>query len=212
MRDLWRHHLDLDIGKLLATTLVSSHVDYCSSLLYDIVDTDLTKLLCVQNRLARLVTKSPPFTSSVPLLCSLHWLPVNIRIPFKISVLTYKAMHEKQPVYFHSMLVAWLPSCSLRSSKGISLLVLRVRTNTESVSIFCPRLSGTTCRCLSVQPFQLLPSRNIWRYISLTWPSPLDTGTPDSPLMPWTIASILLLNIDLPVVPMSLASLGILAL
>ena len=32
---------------------------------------------------------------------------------------------------------------------------------------------------------QLLPSRNIWRHISLTWPSPLDTGTPDSLLMPW---------------------------
>ena len=28
---------------------------------------------------------------------------------------------------------------------------------------------GTTSRCLSVQPFRLLPSRNIWRHISSTW-------------------------------------------
>ena len=35
-----------------------------------------------------------------------------------------------------------------------------------------PRLFGTTCRCLSVQPVQLLPSRNIWRHISLLWPFP----------------------------------------
>ena len=35
-----------------------------------------------------------------------------------------------------------------------------------------PRLFGTTSRCLSAQPFQLLPSRNIWRHISLTWPFP----------------------------------------
>ena len=34
-------------------------------------------------------------------------------------------------------------------------------------------LFGTTCHCLSVQPFQLLPSRNTWRHISLTWPFPL---------------------------------------
>ena len=34
------------------------------------------------------------------------------------------------------------------------------------------RLFGTTCRCLSIQPFQLLPSRNIWRHMSLTWPFP----------------------------------------
>ena len=33
-----------------------------------------------------------------------------------------------------------------------------------------PRLFGTTSRCLSVQPVQLLPSRNIWRHISLIWP------------------------------------------
>ena len=33
-----------------------------------------------------------------------------------------------------------------------------------------PRLFGTTSHCLSVQPVQLLPSRNIWRHISLIWP------------------------------------------
>ena len=29
------------------------------------------------------------------------------------------------------------------------------------------RLFGTTCRCLSVQPFQLLPLRNIWRHMAV---------------------------------------------
>ena len=33
-------------------------------------------------------------------------------------------------------------------------------------------LFGTTSHCLSVQPVQLLPSRNIWRHISLIWPVP----------------------------------------
>ena len=73
-----RHHLDLDSAKLLATALVSSCLDYCNSLLYGIADFDLTRLRRVQNRLARLVTKSPPFTRSVSLLCSLHWLPVGL--------------------------------------------------------------------------------------------------------------------------------------
>ena len=41
-----------------------------------------------------------------------------------------------------------------------------------------PRFFGTTSHCLSVQPFQLLPSRNIWRHISLTCPPPLDTVAP----------------------------------
>ena len=65
MRDLRRicRYLDLDSAKLLATALVSSRLDYCNSLLYGIADMDITKLQQVQNQLACIVTKSPPFTS-----------------------------------------------------------------------------------------------------------------------------------------------------
>ena len=108
--------------------LVSSHLEYCNSLLYGIADTDFTKLQHVQNRLACLMTKSPPFTRSLPVIRSLHWLQVNFRILFKITLLTNKTLHEKQPAYLHSMLAASLPSHSLRSNKGISLLFLRVKT------------------------------------------------------------------------------------
>ena len=88
MRDLQciRRHLDLDSAKLLATALMSSRLDYCNSLLYGIADIDLTRLQHVQNQLARLVTKSPPFTRSIPLLRSLHWLPIRFRILFKINL------------------------------------------------------------------------------------------------------------------------------
>ena len=91
MQDLHRirHYLDLDSVKLLATALVSSHPGYCNPLLYGIADIDLTKLQRVQNRLAHLVTTSP-FTCSVPLLHSLHCLPVRFRKMFKINLLTYK--------------------------------------------------------------------------------------------------------------------------
>ena len=132
MRDLRciRCHLDLDSAKLLATALVSSRLDYCNSRLYGIADIDLTRLQRVQNQLARLVTRSPPFTRSIPLLRSLHWLPVRFRILFKINLLTYKTLREKQPVYLHSMLAASIPSRSLRSNNDNSLSVPRVKTNT----------------------------------------------------------------------------------
>ena len=75
MRDLQRirRHRDLDSAKLLATALASSRLDYCNSLLYGIADMDLTRLQCVRNQQAALVTKSPPFTRSLSLLHSLHW-------------------------------------------------------------------------------------------------------------------------------------------
>ena len=101
IRDLRRirRHLDLESAKLLANALVSSPLDYCNSLLSGIAETDLTKLQRGFNRLAGVVTKSPSFTRSDPLLHSLHWLPVKYRVHFKICLLTYKALHEEQPVF-----------------------------------------------------------------------------------------------------------------
>ena len=125
-----RCHLDLDSAKLLATTLVYSRLDYCNSLLYGITDINRTRFQHVQNRLAHLVTTSPPFTPSVPLFCSPHWLPVRFRILFKINLLTHKTLREKQLVYLHSMLATSLPSRSLRSNNDNSLSVPRVMTNT----------------------------------------------------------------------------------
>ena len=112
--------------------LVSSRLGYCNSLLSRIAETDLTKLQRVLNRLAHAVPKSPPFTRGVPLLRSLHWLPVKYRVHFKICLLTYKALHEEQPVYLRSLIAISLPSRSLRSNRGITLSIPRIKTNTGS--------------------------------------------------------------------------------
>ena len=116
IRDLQRirRHLDLDSAKLLANDLVSSHLDYCNSILSGIAETDLTKLQRILNHLARVVAKSPPFTRSFPLLRFLRWLPVKYRVHFKICLLTYKVLHEEQPVYLHSLIATSVPSRSLR--------------------------------------------------------------------------------------------------
>ena len=125
-----RRYLDLDSAKLLANAVVSSRLDYCNSLLSGIAETDLTKLQRVLNRLARVVTKSPPFTRSVPLLHSLHWLPVKYRVHFKICLLIYKALHKEQPVYLRFLIATSLPSRSLRSNRGITLSIPRIKTIT----------------------------------------------------------------------------------
>ena len=54
----------------------------------------------------------------------------QFRILFKINLLTYKALREKQPVYLHSLLAASIPSRSLRSNNDNSLSFPRVKTNT----------------------------------------------------------------------------------
>ena len=110
--------------------LVSSRLYYSNLLLSGIAETDLTKLQRVLNRLARVVTKSPPFTRTVPLLRSLHWLPVKYRLHFKMCLLTYTALHEEQPVYLRSLIATSHSSRSLRSNRGITVSIPRIKANT----------------------------------------------------------------------------------
>ena len=161
MWDLRRicRHLDLNSAKVTAPALVSSRLDYCNSLVCGITDIDLIRLH-VQNRPARLVTKSPLFTRSVPLFHSLHWLPVRFRILFKINLLTYKTLCGKQPVYFHSML-ALTTSIPFTEIKQVCQSLGSRHTQVQELLTLVPCLFGTTSHCLSAQPFQLLPSRNI---------------------------------------------------
>ena len=131
------------------------------------------------------MTKSPPFTCGVQLLRSLHWLRVKFRLLFKISFLTYKTLHEKQPVYLHSMFAPSLPS--LRSSKGIGLSVPRIETNTATRGSHSCALSLwnnlllSVCSAISVATFKKHPKT----YLFDPPPPPLDTGIPDGPLMLW---------------------------
>ena len=98
IRDLqrFRHYRDLENAKLLANALASSRRDYCNSLLSGIRDTDLWP----QQTAMCSVSTGPhcnkvTFFYSVPLLRSVHRLPVKFRILFKISLLAYKSLHEQ---------------------------------------------------------------------------------------------------------------------
>ena len=51
---------------------------------------DILKLQCVQNGLVMVVTRSTRFSHSVPLLKSLHWLPVQSPIIFKLCTIDYQ--------------------------------------------------------------------------------------------------------------------------
>ena len=82
--------------------------------------------------LVLLLRNKPPLTRSVPLLRSLHWLPIKFRIEFKTCLLTYKTFNENQPGYLYAMLTPSFPFRSLRSNNGIiyNSSVPKVKTNT----------------------------------------------------------------------------------
>ena len=111
IRDLrrFRKGLSSDLAKQIAVALVSSKLDYCNSL-HNIPEKDIARLQHVQNCLARVVTKAPRFSRSVPILKRLHWLPVKFRIYFKICAITFRTLKDNQPAYLADLLVR--PKCS----------------------------------------------------------------------------------------------------
>lgn len=134
IRDLRRirRHLSLDNAKSLACALISSRLDNCNSLLYGLAEKDIKKLQRVQDALARVVTRARPFAHCPPILRSLHWLPIQFRISFKVRMLTFKTLHAEQPSYLRDLLVRATPSRLLRSNQGPLLTVPRVKTKTGS--------------------------------------------------------------------------------
>ena len=100
-----RKSLSLDLAKQIAVALVNSKLDYCNSLFHNMPEKDIARLQRVQNCLARVVTKAPRFSRSVPILKRLHWLPVKFRIYFKICAITFRTLKENQPAYLADLLV-----------------------------------------------------------------------------------------------------------
>ncbi len=64
----------------------------------------INKIQIVQNAVARVLTRSRKYDHIIPILQSLHWLPIKFRISYKIVLLAYKALNDLAPVYLTNLL------------------------------------------------------------------------------------------------------------
>ena len=111
-----RRYLTVEATKTLMCALVLSRLDYCNSLLSGCPKNLLNKLQLVQNAAARLVYKAKKRDHVTPLLHSLHWLPVQARIEYKLSVICHNHFIDCSPPYISEILSVYTPSRCLRSS------------------------------------------------------------------------------------------------
>ena len=84
--------------EMLVHSIISSRLDYCNSLFYNLNKSIIDKFQKVQNAAARLVLKIKKYKPIRQELVNLHWLRINERILFKLLVLTFKCLNNMAPV------------------------------------------------------------------------------------------------------------------
>ena len=97
-----RKYLSTQTTEILIHAFVTSKLDHCNSLLYNVPKNVIKELQSVQKAAARLITRSRKCHHITPIPLDLHWLPVSERIKFKTLLLTFKARHQQSPTYVHS--------------------------------------------------------------------------------------------------------------
>ena len=86
---------------MLVHSVISSRLDYCNSVYFNISKFNVKKLQKVQNSAARIVACKPFRVSISGTLRELHWLRIESRIIFKLLLLVYKYIKGRCPPHYN---------------------------------------------------------------------------------------------------------------
>ena len=86
-----RNFLSYDACSTIIHALISCRLDYCNSILYNVLKSKTDRLQRLQNQCERILTKSPRRKHITPVLKILHWQKIQDRIIYKTLMLTYKS-------------------------------------------------------------------------------------------------------------------------
>ena len=106
----------------MVVSLVLQRLDYGNATLVGLPAYQLSRLQSVLNAAARLVLSRSKYDNVTPLLQELHWLRIEQRIEFKLSVLVFRCLNGLAPSYL---------SCDVLR---VSHLAVRQRLHSSSVS------------------------------------------------------------------------------
>ena len=125
-----RKYLTVDACKQVVHGLIISHIDYCNSLFYGLPKTDIKKLQRVQSMAAKLILRKQKYDSVTACLKELHWLPVNLRIDFKIMMMVWKCLNGQAPSYLVELIHLDCKKRPLRSSSSNLLVIPKTNSKT----------------------------------------------------------------------------------
>ncbi|KAK0154829.1 hypothetical protein N1851_002861 [Merluccius polli] len=90
----------------------------------------LQRLQHIQNSAARILMRVRKYDHITPVLQSLHWLPVHLRIEYKILLHTHHCLHGEAPTYLTELLT---PHTTSRTRSGQSHRLCPPRTKLKTM-------------------------------------------------------------------------------
>ena len=128
-----RKNLSKNDKLTMVKSYVISHLDYCNALYANISKTLLMKLQKVMNACVRFVFNLP-IRSDVEICAkSIHLLPINSRIKYKLCLIAFKVLNGEAPSYLDEMVDLKIPTnigMELRSTLNTTILELPEFENT----------------------------------------------------------------------------------
>lgn len=100
--------------------LISARLDYCNSLYLGIYQATISRLQLIQNTAVQLLTRCKK-NDHRPYI----WLPIHLRINFRIPLIVYRYLHDLAPAYISEVLSHYWTTRPLRSSQCGMLTVPR---------------------------------------------------------------------------------------
>ena len=106
----------------LIHALITTTLDYCNGILFNLPKNKIERLQRIQNQAARLLKRIPRRNHITPVLKDLHWLRINEKIEFKILILMHRAFYETGPIYSSELIKNHNSSNRTRQANDLCLL------------------------------------------------------------------------------------------
>ena len=121
-----RNLLTFDATAQLIHALITSRLDFCNSILYNLPNKQIERLQRIQNQAERMLKRIPRRNHITPVLRELHWLRIHEIIIFKILLLTHKAVNNTAPEYVCDLIRLNVKSTTIRTRASFDPCLLCV--------------------------------------------------------------------------------------
>ena len=137
LRNIGRIWSSYEATAQLLHDLITTRIDYCNSLLYNIPKCSIARLQKIQKQAARILTRTPRCDYITEVLINLHWLKVEQRIIYKILIVTYKFIVDlSAPLYLRELVKKKNKSANTLLTDGSLLLVVPPISKGSPITFF----------------------------------------------------------------------------